>query len=143
MNKEINDEAQMYIDIISMNPSAEKNNKYKDILKDKYRIVYDDIDKDNYYIENANLSEIKKKQDFLNFDNYIRYAKAIFKLRGLGSIQPKHIEGVITIEQAKKLGSKIGLKIKHREYDGGSGNYAAHDLTDTIIMPSNVDINTI
>lgn len=136
------EEIQTYIDIISMNPDSEQYKKYKDVLKQKYGIDYDKLNKDNIYIENATLSNIKAKKDFLNFDNYIKYAKKIFQLRGLGKIQPNHIEGNVSLLQAKNIGSKINLKIKNREYDGGAGNYAAHDLVDTIIMPSNVDVNT-
>jgi len=75
------EEIQTYIDIISINPDSEQYKKYKDVLKQKYGIDYDKLNKDNIYIENATLSDIKAKKDFLNFDNYIKYAKKIFQLR--------------------------------------------------------------
>ena len=139
---EIDEDAQMYIDVIANNPNSESSIKYKAVLKDKHGIDFDDIYKDEEYIKNANLDDIKKKDDFLNFDNYIRYAKEIFTLRGLATIQPNHLEGDITIEQATEIGKKLNFKVVHKEYDGGSGNLASHDLVDTIIMPNILNINS-
>ncbi len=140
-NGVLNEEAQMYIDIISSNPNDERYQKYKNILKEKHGIDFNDIYKDQYYIDNASLNDIKRKEDFLSFDKYIEYAKKIFKIRGLVNILPKNIEGTITIEQAKEIGYKLNFKVEHRDYDGGKGNYAAHDLIDTISIPSVIDVN--
>lgn len=124
-----------------MNPTSPAYQKYKDILKSKFGVDYDKLDKDNQYIDSANLSNILSKGDFLNFDNYIKYAKKIFQLRGLIDKQPKHYEGYISIEQAKEIGEKLNCRIEYREYNG-SGNIAGHDLINTIIMPNEIDVNT-
>lgn len=139
---EIDGFAQSLIDIISSNPQLEKYEKYKVILKDKFGIDFDDFYKDDYYIENANLLEIKDKDDFLNYDKYIEYAYKIFRLRGL--IKDSHaqnIEGIVSIDKAIEIGKKLNFIVKHKEYDGGSDNYASHSI-DTITIPNKVDINT-
>ena len=139
---EIDGFAQQLIDIISSNPQLEKYQKYKVILKDKFGIDFDDFYKDDYYIENANLLEIKDKDDFLNYDKYIEYAYKIFRLRGL--IKDSHaqnIEGTVSIDKAIEIGTKLNFIVKHKEYDGGSDNYASHSI-DTITIPNKVDINT-
>ena len=139
---QVDEYAQQLIDIISMNPQLEKYEKYKVILKDKFGINFDDFYKDNYYIENANLSEIKVKNDFLNYDKYIEYAIKIFRLRGLiNDYHAQNIEGIISKEKAIEIGEKLNFIVKHREYDGGSGNYAEHSI-DTITIPNKVDINS-
>lgn len=138
INKNKKEEIQTLIDIISMNPS--KYQKYVDLLKDKYNIDYYKIDKDNEYIENANLNDIKSKNDFLNFNNYIKYAKKIFGLRNI-PLQ-KNIDKEINANTIKEIGEKLGFKTKIKEYSG-NGNYAAFDLVDTIIVPQKVDVNTL
>ena len=137
---EINDEAQAYIDIISLNPKLDKYQKYKDLLKTKFDINYDELDKDDSYIQSANLKDIKHKTDFLNFDNYIKYAKKIYQLRNLE--QPVNLDIEISFDEAEKITRDIKLKLVLREYNGGSGNIAGHDLIDTISMPSKLDANT-
>jgi hypothetical protein len=139
---QVDEYAQQLIDIISMNPQLEKYQKYKVILKDKFGINFDDFYKDDYYIENANLLEIKVKDDFINYDKYIEYSKKIFRLRGLiNDYYSQNIEGVISIEKAIEIGKKLKFIVKQREYDGGSGNYAEHSI-DTITIPNKVDINS-
>ena len=139
---EIDGFAQQLIDIISSNPQLEKYQKYKVILKDKFGIDFDDFYKDDYYIENANLLEIKDKDDFLNYDKYIEYAYKIFRLRGLiKDYHAQNIEGIVSIDKAIEIGKKLNFIVEHKEYDGGSGNYASHSI-DTITIPNKVDINT-
>ena len=138
---EIDEYAQQLIDIISSNPQLEKYQKYKVILKDKFGINFDDFYKDDYYIENANISEIKVNDDFINYDKYIEYAKKIFRLRGLiNDYHAQNIEGIVSIDKAIEIGKKLNFIVEHKEYDGGSGNYASHTI-DTITMPNKVDIN--
>lgn len=136
---EINEEAQQLIDIISINPKSEKYQKYRDILMDKYNIDFDSVYKDEEYIENATLSDIKQKNDFLNYDNYVKYAHKIFRLRGFIENQPNHIEGIVNFELASKIGKELGFKVVFKEYNG-YGNYA-EQLGDEIRMPKEVDIN--
>jgi len=86
--------------------------------------------------------EIKDKDDFLNYDKYIEYAYKIFRLRGLiKDYHAQNIEGIVSIDKAIEIGKKLNFIVKHKEYDGGSGNYASH-FTDTITIPNKVDINT-
>jgi hypothetical protein len=139
---ELNEESQQLVDIISMNPNSDKYQKYKDILLNKFGINFDDYYKDDYYIENANLSDIKRKDDFVNYDKYIEYAKKIFKIRGLfNDYHAQNIEGIITIDEAKEIGDKLDFKIINQEYSGGAENYASHSI-DVITIPNEVDINT-
>ncbi len=132
------EETQQLIDIISMNPKKYK--KYIDLLKNKHGIDFYDYYNDEKHIENANLSDIKNKDDFLNFDNYIKYAKKIFNLRNIE--QPKQIDKEIDHKAVEEIGNKLGFNIKVKEYDG-VGNYASFDFNNTITLPQIVDVNTL
>lgn len=133
-----NEEIQQLIDIISIDPS--KYSKYIDILKRKYNVDFNEIYNDEKYITNPNLNDIKTKNDFLNFDNYIKYAKNIFNKRKIS--QPNNVDKTISSDDVKLLGNKLGFNVKVKEYSG-SGNYASFDLIDTITIPSEVDVNTL
>lgn len=136
-------EIQTFVDIISMNPNAPKYQKYKKILKDKYGVDYDKEygQKDEDLIKNASLDDIKSKKDFLNFDNYQKYAKRIFDLRGLRSKQPRHIDKVIRFDEVKKIGKRLKFNTKLRPYEG-HGNYAQASHIE-IEVPDPVDVNTL
>lgn len=141
---ENDEEIATLIDIISMSPNAPRNQRYKDILKQKYGIDYD-VEYGNHdedLITNASLDNIKTKKDFLDFDKYREYADKIFKLRGLGKIQPKHINLDVPIEVVKSIGDRLGFEVRHREYSG-FGNYAQVALLDRLEMPKIADVNTI
>jgi len=129
-------EQQEYIDIISMDP--DKYGKYKPKLK-TLGVDFDDIYKDVFYIENASLDNIKTKTDFLNFDNYIKYAKKIFHLRKLSS--PNHIDKELTLSEVENIGSKLGFDVVYKKYTG-EGNYASHFLG-KIAMDKTIDVNTL
>ncbi len=137
------EEIQTYIDVISMNPGAPYMKKYKKQLKDKYGIDYDREYgmNDSDLIKNANLDDIKSKDDFLSFDNYQKYAKKIFQLRGLSGKQPNHIDKEVTFDDVNELGKRLGFKVKHRQYSG-KGNYAQVS-GDRMEVPSVVDVNTL
>lgn len=138
LNEKNNEHIQQLIDIISMNPS--KYTKYIDILKDTYNIDFYNLYNDEKYINNIDLEDIKDKEDFLNFDNYIKYAKAVFKKRDIE--QPFYKDKVMDSDEVIQLGNDLGFKIVVRDYKG-NGNYAAFDLIDTIIIPPIVDVNTL
>jgi hypothetical protein len=131
-----NEEIQLLIDIISMNPS--KYAKYIDILKTKHNIDFYDYYNDEKYLKSIDLKDIKSKNDFLSFDNYIKYAKKIFNERNIQ--QPKHIDKSVSSDDVKKIGKILGFNTIVKEYTG-SGNYASFDLIDTITVPSVVDVN--
>jgi hypothetical protein len=137
------EEIQLYIDIISMNPTSPAYEKYKKILKDKYGIDYDKSygSNDSDLIKTATLKDIKTKKDFLDFSNYQKYAKEIFKLRGLGAKQPKHIDKEVGFDIVLELGKKLGFNTKERPYSG-VGNYAQAS-TDKLEVPNPVDVNTL
>jgi hypothetical protein len=134
----VESDIQQLIDIISLDPN--KYSKYINILKTKYNVDFDEIYNDEKYINNPNLNDIKSKNDFLNFDNYIKYAKKIFNKRKIS--QPNYIDRIISYDDVKKLGDKLGFNVNVKEYIG-SGNYASFDLIDTITIPSEVDVNTL
>ena len=138
----IDEEAQLYIDIISMNPKAPVYDKYKELLKTKFNIDYDSeyANRDEEIIENADLNNLKSKNDFLDYQNYVKYCRKIFQLRGFNKNQPKHIEGIVTLELAKRIGKVLGFEVEFKNYNG-SGNYA-ESIGETIRIPQNVDINT-
>lgn len=140
---ESEEEIQIFVDIISMNPDLPAYAKYKKILKDKYGIDYDKEygQNDSDLIKNASLNNIKTKKDFLNFDNYQKYAKRIFQLRGLASKQPNHINKEIDISDIIELGKRLGFKVKERAYTG-SGNYA-QVTGDKLEVTGRVDVNTL
>lgn len=134
------EEIQMYLDVISLDANSGKYDKYKQILRDKFNIDWRDYIKDDEYIQNANLGEIKLKTDFMSFEKYIEYAKKIFELRGLARIQPNHIRKSIDINKATKIGQILSFKVELKEYIG-TGNYAEVQ-SDILRMPNTVDINT-
>lgn len=139
---EVNEEALQLIDIISMNPKNPKYDRYKDLLKSKFNIDYD-MDygnNDEKIIDNANLEDLRDKNDFLNYENYVKYAKKIFRLRGFIENQPYHIEGIVDIELASKIGKELDFQVVFKDYNE-TGNYA-EVLGDTMRMPKEVDINT-
>lgn len=133
-----NEEIQQLIDIISINPT--KYTKYIDLLKTKYNVDFYDYYNDEKYLTNINLKDIKSKNDFLNFDNYIKYAKKIFNQRNIQ--QPRYIDKTFSSDAVKKIGKILGFNTIVKEY-AGSGNYASFDLTNTITIPSIVDVNTL
>jgi hypothetical protein len=137
------EEIQLYVDIISMNPTSPAYEKYKRILKDKYGIDYDKVygSNDSDLIKTVSLEDVKTKKDFLDFGNYQKYAKEIFRLRGLGAKQPKHIDKEIGFDTVTELGKKLGFKTKERPYIG-VGNYAQAS-TDKLEVPNPVDVNTL
>jgi GNAT superfamily N-acetyltransferase len=127
---QLNEEAQQYIDIISMNPKLEKYQKYKVILKDKFGIDFDSIYKDQEYIDNANLNDIKKQDDFLDFGNWLDYAKIISKKRGFIPMNlydtPSNkykLTDEIWSETSKKLNFYI-KKVPYEERGTDSGDIA-------------------
>jgi tRNA nucleotidyltransferase (CCA-adding enzyme) len=77
------EEKQLLIDVISMNPKNPSYDKYREILKNKYGVEYESIDKDDYYVNNIDLSDIKTKKDFLNFDKFREYGRKITVKRGI------------------------------------------------------------
>lgn len=137
-NSEKDEEIQQLIDIISINPK--KHRRYIDILKTKHNIDFYDLYNDEKYINNVKLDDIKSKEDFLNFDNYIKYAREIFKKRNIS--QPNYIDKTVGSDRVKKLGDILGFNVKVKEYSG-SGNYASFDLINTVTTPSEVDVNTL
>jgi hypothetical protein len=115
---EIDETAQMYIDIISMNPNLEKYQKYKDILKREYDIDFDSIYKDNEYIENANLQDIKSQSDFLDFDNWLKYAKKISMMRGFVRMDDYMMafKYDVTDDVWKRMSDKLDFRIEKVPY---------------------------
>ena len=141
---QLNEEAQQYIDIISMNPKLEKYQKYKVILKDKFGIDFDSIYKDQEYIDNANLNDIKKQGDFLDFGNWLDYAKIISKKRGFvpmdlyATPSDKYkLTDEIWNETSKNLDFII-KKIPYTERGTGSGDIA-RAFGDTIYYTDHAD----
>jgi hypothetical protein len=141
---QLNEEAQQYIDIISINPKLEKYQKYKVILKDKFGIDFDSIYKDQEYIDNANLNDIKKQGDFLDFDNWLNYAKIISKKRGfvrmdsyLTPSDKYKLTDEIWNETSKNLDFII-KKIPYTERGTGSGDIA-RAFGDTIYYTDHAD----
>jgi hypothetical protein len=128
---ELNEEAQQLVDIISMNPKLEKYQKYKVILKDKYGVDFDAIYKDQEYIDSANLNDIKNKSDFLDFENWLKYAKIISNKRGFipmdSYLTPSNeyqLTDEIWNETSKKL-DFIVEKVPYEERGTGSGDIAS------------------
>ncbi len=137
------EEIQMYIDIISSNPNSPAYKKYKTQLKDKYGVDYDKEygNHDENLIKNASLDNIKTKKDFLDFNNYQKYAKRIFQLRSIATKQPKHINKEASFSDVEAVANRLGFKVKERAYSG-SGNYAQAS-GNRIDVPDPVDVNTL
>jgi GNAT superfamily N-acetyltransferase len=140
---EIDETAQMYIDIISMNPNLEKYQKYKEILKNEYDIDFDAICKDQQYIETANLQDIKSQNDFLDFDNWIAYAKKISKMRGFVRMDDYMMafKYDVTDDVWKKMSALLDFRIEKVEYieTTGSGDIA-RVMGNTIYYTEHADL---
>lgn len=142
---EINEEAQQYIDIISMNPKLEKYQKYKDVLRDKHGIDFDAIYKDQQYIDGADLKDIKNQEDFFDFGNWLKYAKKISYLRGFVPMDyydtPSTIKSV-TDDVWRNLSNKLGFEAQKVEYieRGGEGGDIARALGNTIQYTEMADL---
>lgn len=135
----IAESAEDLIDVISLDPV--RNARYIKTLKDKYGVDFHAIYKDQEYLSNIDLSDIKTKKDFINFDNYREYALLVFRKRGIPI--PDNIDKFVSIKQVGDISRTLGFKLETREYNG-AGNYASFDLIDTITIPPNgVDINTL
>jgi len=140
---EINEEAQTYIDILSTNSLSGNYQKYKDILKDKFGIDFDSLNKDQEYIDNASLNDIKKQDDFLNFDNWLIYAKKVSKMRGFVNMDlydtPNDImTDSIWNEMAKKLDFEVE-KVPYEEHNTGSGDIA-RTMADRVYYTEHADL---
>jgi hypothetical protein len=141
----INEEALQYIDIIAMNPNLEAYQKYKEILKTKFGIDFDSIYKDQQYIENASIDNIKTQNDFLDFQNWLTYAKKISQMRGFVSMDdystPSTIKP-ITDKTWKEVSQKLGFEIKKVDYveTGNSSGDIARAMGNTIIYTEMADL---
>jgi len=127
----INEDAQQLIDIISMNPKSDKYQKYKDTLREKYNIDFDSIYKDEEYINNATLSDIKKQEDFFDLGNWLRYAKIISEKRGFIPMglydTPADLKNVITDDIWEQTANMLNFtveKVLYTERGTGSGDIA-------------------
>ena len=138
LNEKYDEDVQTFIYMISMNPTG--NEKYKAILKNEYGIDFDEIYKDDDHIKNANIRDIKTKDNFFNFDNYIKYARKIYKLRNLN--QPTNINKTLKYDDVENVANDLGFKLEYRPYTG-SGNYAEYDLIDTMRIPDEIDVNSL
>jgi 8-oxo-dGTP pyrophosphatase MutT (NUDIX family) len=141
---QLNEEAQQYIDIISMNPKLEKYQKYKVILKDKFGIDFDSIYKDQEYIDNANLNDIKKQDDFLDFGNWLDYAKIISKKRGfipMNLYDTSSNKYKLTDEIWSETSKKLNFYIKKVPYEerGTDGGDIARAFGNTIYYTEYAD----
>jgi hypothetical protein len=139
----INEEAQQLIDIVSMNPTLDKYQKYKVVLKDQYGIDFDLIYKDQDYIDNATLNDIKGKDDFFNFDNWLKYAKLISTKRGFIPMD-LYWKGFdeVTDEDWNNTAKKLNFTVKKVEYEErgtGSGD-VARAMADRITYTKEADL---
>ncbi len=140
----LTEEQVTYIDVISnYDGKGELAEKYKKILKEKTGIDYDEFygKIDNDLIENADVNNIKTKDDFLNFDNWIKYSHKILKNRGFDENQPQHIEGKLTFNDIKEFCENLNISFEIIPENLGVGNYASHSMGH-IKIPIGVDINT-
>lgn len=137
------EEIEMYLDIISMNPDNPSYDKYKAVLKDKFNIDWKKMLNDDFYIENASLDDIKTKNDFRDWGKYIKYAKDIFYLRGMGKNQSeiKEIEDEIDLNKATEIGDLLNFKVKYKPYTSISDDIASANKS-FLTMPESLDVNT-
>ena len=141
---EIDEYAQQLIDIISSNPQLEKYQKYKVILKDKFGIDFDSIYKDQEYIDNANINDIKKQDDFFDFDNWLKYAKIISKKRGFIPMDLYDVPSdkyKLTDEIWNETSKNLNFNVKKIPYieRGTDGGDIARAFADTIYYTDQAD----
>lgn len=116
VNESRESEIQTLLDVIA----STGNQKYVDMLWDKYGIKYEN--KDRHIIDTANLSHIYSKDDFLSYDSYVKYAKKIFSLRGI-PLFPKQVDITVYRDEMLMVANQLGFRINFvRSY---TGNYAS------------------
>jgi hypothetical protein len=122
------EEKQMYLDIISMDPDNPKYQRYKDTLKQKFNVDFDTKygDHDSRYVENIDINNIKSPNDFMSFNNWLIYAKKVSQTRGYlpHTIYNLHrnydIPNIIN-----QLAQDLQFTPIKRDYDSHNGNSAA------------------
>jgi len=136
-------EKQMYIDIISMNPDDPKYQRYKEILKRKFNVNFDDVYHDPKHMSDINIDNIKSQKDFNNFDNFMKYAGDISTKRGFISMNDYfdiHVENPIKTLQT--LANILGFEAIPKEYqesNRGSGDIA-HAVGNTIYYTTHMSL---
>jgi hypothetical protein len=124
---ELNEEATMYVDIISNNPTSPSVEKYKKLLLDKYNIDFDKNykEKDLFYLANLDLNNIQNKDEFLSFDNYLDYGKKISEKRGFIKMDDYATPYDINpTDVLTRLSNELGFDIEKKDYSDGQGGIA-------------------
>lgn len=137
------DEAiQMYIDIIdNLDASNPRKQQYIDALRDKYGYTYNEPD-DESFIQNADLNNIKHKEDFRVFENFKKYAKRLVVLRGMQLEPINDKDATFTIKDVEKIGEILDFKVKYAPYNDDSINYASANKL-RIRMPEVIGVSIL
>jgi hypothetical protein len=131
---------QLYKDIVSTTSDRSKIKKYKALLLDM-GYDYDAEVKDDEYLNNPSLDDIKVLSDFESFDKYKRYASKMYSIRTKSIKQPKEPDIVIGIDDIAAQITKLGITIKvNNNYD--RYNYAAASRG-IITLPQRFGIATL
>lgn len=134
------EDIQMYLDVIADNPNSPSVDRYKDILKVQYGVDWESVIKDDEYLNNVDLNNIKDKSDFRNWDTYIKYAKAVYAARKL--VDPKLSVSVeIPLPDVSDVVKPLGITTKFKPYSW-EGNYAQH-RGGVIEIPDPCDVGTL
>lgn len=131
---------QMYLDIIADDPDNPRFDKYKEILLSKFGVDWKEQIKDDDYLNNIDVDNIKDKKEFRNWDTYVKYAKEVYRSRNIG--EPRlSISKEIPLKYVESVLRDVNLKVKFREYSG-KGNYAQH-TSGLIEIPDPCDLGTL
>ena len=129
---------QQYVDIIdNMDLLNPRRSKYIQTLKDKYEYEYTKPD-DEYFISNPNLNDIKNIEDFISFNNYKKYSKEVFKLRGIPLQQS--VEGTLSINDIYSLTKPFDIQVKQIKSGGDNHAQASPDV---IEIPDSTSVETV
>jgi len=131
---------QLYKDIVSTTSDPSKIKKYKALLLD-LGYDYDTEVKDDEYLNNPSLNDIKVLSDFESFDKYKRYASKMYNIRTKNIKQPKEPDVMIGTDDIAASMKKLGLAIKvNNRYD--RYNHAAASRG-TVTLPQRFGIATL
>jgi hypothetical protein len=147
LNESIDDtseqEKQMYIDIISMNPDDPKYQRYKEILKRKFNVNFDDVYHDPKHMSDMDINNVKSQKDFNNFDNFMKYAGDISTKRGFISMNDYfdiHVENPIqTLQTLAKILGFEAIPKDYQESNRGGGDIA-HAVGDAIYYTTHMSL---
>lgn len=139
------EEQQMCFDIVSMDPDNPKYQKYKEILKQKFNVDFDAQygEQDPKHLQDIDPNNVKSKKDFMDFNNWLKYAKQVSEKRGFIPMTQYDTPGEINADEIlNKLSKELGFNIVKKDYveTNRAGGDIAHVMGTTLYYTPHTDL---